>query len=104
LFYDLGKTVINGIEHGKIGAKKGAELGLPVKDYTFHRLEGRIIIYADRLVDIIHDGMVELADEKQAETEFKNILKDNMSYGKNDITMARYYGYHDEIQALMAKP
>lgn len=21
--------------------------------------------------------------------------------GKNDITMARYYGYHDEIQGLM---
>ena len=127
LFHDLGKTVTHGIEHGKKGAEKGAELGLseainlimekhirggltgaeanelglPVKDYTLHLLEERIIIYADRLVDIIHDGIVELKDEKQAETDFKNILKDNISYGKNEITTARYYEYHDEIQALI---
>ena len=127
LFHDLGKTVTHEIKHGLIGAEKGAELGLPpavnlimekhirgglteaeamelglpVKDYTLHRLEERIIIYADRLVDIIHDGIVEVADELDAETRFKEILTDNIKYGKNDITRERYFGYHDEIQGLM---
>ena len=128
LFHDLGKTVTHGLTHGLIGAEKGAELGLPsevnwvmekhirgglteaealelelpVKDYTLHLLEERIIIYADRLVDIIHDGIVQIKDELEAEIRFKEILKDNIQYGKNDITTERYYGYHDEIQGLMA--
>src|SRR5512143_3919140 len=78
LFHDLGKAKTHEIEHGKIGAELGKsiglpdgitaimekhirgglteaeahELGLPVKDYTLRRLEERIVIYADRLVDI----------------------------------------------------
>ncbi len=70
LFHDLGKTVTHEIKHGLIGAEKGAELGLPpeinwvmekhirgglteaeaielglpVKDYTLHLLEERVII------------------------------------------------------------
>jgi uncharacterized protein len=128
LFHDLGKTVTHEIRHGLIGAEKGAELGLPsevnwvmekhirgglteaeamafglpVKDYTLNRLEERIIIYADRLVDIIHDGIVTIKDEAEAEKRFKDILKKNIQYGKNDITTQRYFGYHDEIQGLMA--
>ncbi|MCG8565792.1 MAG: HDIG domain-containing protein [Desulfobacterales bacterium] len=129
LFHDLGKTETHGLQHGLIGAEKGAklglpqevnaimekhirggltrkeaeELGLPVKDYTLYRLEERVIIYADRLVDIIHDGIVNLENELQAETEFKQILKDHIRYGKNEITTRRYYGYHDEIQGLIPK-
>ncbi len=128
LFHDLGKTVTHEIKHGLIGAEKGAELGLPaevnlimekhirgglteaeavefglpVKDYTLHRLEERVVIYADRLVDIIHDGIVAISSEAEAEERFKDILADNVQYGKNDITMQRYFGYHDEIQGLMA--
>ena len=128
LFHDLGKTETHGIRHGLIGAEKGAELGLPpevnaimekhirggltkeeavelglpVKDYTLHLLEERVIIYADRLVDIIHDGIVALDHESDAETRFKQILKAHTRYGKNDITTLRYFAYHDEIQALMA--
>ena len=127
LFHDLGKTETHGITHGLLGAEKGAqlglpaevnavmekhirgglteaeaiELGLPVKDYTLHRLEERVIIYADRLVDIIHEDIVEISDEREAETRFKEILGDQIKYGKNDITTARYYRYHDEIQGLM---
>ena len=81
LFHDLGKARTHEIEHGKLGAEMGlalglpkavtalmekhirggispeeaVELGLPVKDYTLGTLEERIIIYADRLVDIITD-------------------------------------------------
>lgn len=127
LFHDLGKTITHEIRHGLIGAEKGAELGLPpavnlimekhirgglteteaiefglpVKDYTLHLLEERIVIYADRLVDIIHDGIVDIVDEREAETRFKEILTDEIKYGKNDITTKRYFGYHDEIQGLM---
>ncbi len=127
LFHDLGKTETHGITHGLIGAEKGAslslpdavnkimekhirgglteseaiELGLPVKDYALHLLEERIIIYADRLVDIIHDGIVNINNEIEAETNFKDILRDEIKYGKNAITTERYYGYHDEIQSLM---
>lgn len=127
LFHDLGKTQTHGITHGLIGAEKGAELGLPdkinaimekhirgglteseaielglpVKDYTLHLLEERIIIYADRIVDIIHDGVVSLESEQDAENRFKEILENEVKYGKNEITAQRYYRYHDEIQSLM---
>lgn len=127
LFHDLGKTETHGITHGLIGAKKGASLGLPasvnvimekhirgglseseavalglpVKDYTLNLLEERVVIYADRLVDIIHDGIIQIDDEREAETRFKKILRDEIKYGKDDITTERYYHYHDEIQNLM---
>lgn len=127
LFHDLGKTITHEIKHGLIGAEKGAEiglpaeintimekhirgglteveaveLGLPVKDYALGRLEERVVIYADRLVDIIHDGIVEIKDELDAELRFKEILLANIQYGKNDITTQRYFRYHDEIQGLM---
>ena len=128
LFHDLGKTETHGITHGLIGAEKGAalglpaevngvmekhirgglteaeavELGLPVKDYTLNLLEERVIIYADRLVDIIHDGFVKINNEREAETRFKEILRDEIKYGKNDITTERYYRYHEEIQSFIS--
>jgi len=129
LFHDLGKAKTHAIEHGRIGADLGKELGLPeaitdimekhirggltadeakelglpAKDYALETLEEKIVIYADRLVDIITDGIVEINDEREAETRFKEILKENIRYGKNDITTRRYYGYHDEIQGFLAK-
>ncbi len=129
LFHDLGKIITHEIGHGLLGSEMGAsiglppdvciimekhirggltehearEFGLPVKDYTLHRLEERIIIYADRITDIVHEGVVELADELEAETRFKDILTEFIKYGKNDITRERYFNYHDEIQGLIAK-
>lgn len=128
LFHDLGKAQTHAMEHGMIGARMGRELGLPeavtavmekhirggltaeealalglpVKDYTLGRLEERIIIYADRLVDIIHDGIVTISNEREAEERFEEILRTIPKYGKNEPTLARYLGYHREIQALMA--
>lgn len=130
LFHDLGKARTHEIEHGKLGAEMGAalglspaitavmekhirgglsaeeaiELGLPVKDYTLSTLEERIIIYADRLVDIITDGIVPIKDEREAEERFEEILRIIAKYGKNEQTLARYLGYHQEIQDLMATP
>lgn len=125
LFHDLGKAETHAIEHGKLGAEIGRkiglpesitdimekhirggltenearELGLPVKDYRLKKLEERIVIYADRLVDIITDKVVKTEDE--AEERFEEILSTNIKYGKNDITLKRYLDYHQEIQALM---
>lgn len=129
LFHDLGKAKTHDIEHGQLGAQMGAtlglpttitavmekhirgglsseeavELGLPVKDYTLGTLEERIIIYADRLVDIITDGIVEIQAEKEAEDRFEEILQNIPKYGKNDRTLVRYLGYHREIQGLVKK-
>ncbi|MDX1707460.1 MAG: HDIG domain-containing protein [Desulfobacterales bacterium] len=126
LFHDLGKAKTHEIEHGKIGAQMGKALGLPerinavmekhirggltkeeakelnlpVKDYTLHTLEERIIIYADRLVDIITEDIVSINEEIEAEQRFEDILRTIPKYGKNDITLARYLGYHREIQNL----
>jgi uncharacterized protein len=127
LFHDLGKAKTHAIEHGRIGAEMGRqlglsdeitdimekhirgglteeearELGLPVKDYTLKRLEERIVIYADRLVDIIMDGIVAIKSEIEAEERFEEILKTYPKYGKNEKTLNRYLGYHREIQGLM---
>ncbi|MBI5198461.1 MAG: HDIG domain-containing protein [Nitrospirae bacterium] len=129
LFHDLGKAKTHEMEHGKIGAEIGKqlglseeitnimekhirgglsveeakEIGLPVKDYTLKTLEERIVIYADRLVDIIMDGIVSIKSEIEAEERFKDILKNYQKYGKNEKTLNRYLGYHMEIQGLMKK-
>ena len=126
LFHDLGKGKTHAIEHGKIGAEMGRalglpepinavmekhirgglteaeaiELGLPVKDYTLHTLEERIIIYADRLVDIITEDIVPIEEEIEAEEQFEEILRTIPKYGKNDITLGRYLNYHREIQGF----
>ena len=129
LFHDLGKAKTHEMEHGKIGAEIGRAIGLPdeitaimekhirggltesearelklpVKDYTLRRLEERIVIYADRLVDIITDGIVMIKSEGEAEDRFEDILRTYPKYGKNAITLERYLGYHQEIQGLMEK-
>lgn len=46
-------------------------------------------------------GVVE--KECQAEERFEEILTQNIKYGKNDLTLQRYLGYHREIQSLMRK-
>ncbi len=127
LFHDLGKAKTHGIEHGRIGAELGRklglpqeitdimekhirggltpeeakELGLPVKDYTLRRLEERIVIYADRLVDIITAPERIVSDALEAEARFEEILRAHVKYGKNDLTLNRYLGYHREIQGLI---
>jgi uncharacterized protein len=127
LFHDLGKAKTHDMDHGKIGAEIGKDLGLPkaltdimekhirggltdgearelnlpVKDYTLRKLEERIVIYADRLVDIITDGIVAISNEKEAEDRFEEILRTIPKYGKNEITLERYLRYHREIQGLI---
>jgi len=127
LFHDLGKIKTHEINHCRLGAEMGKELGLPeavtaimekhirgglteeearelglsVKDYTLRRLEERIVIYADRLVDIIFDGIIKINEESEAESRFVEILKNYPKYGKNEKTLHRYLVYHEEIQNLV---
>jgi len=127
LFHDLGKARTHDIEHGKVGAELGQELGLPkaitgimekhvrggltpdeamelglpVKDYTLASLEEKIVIYADRLVDIITDPRKIVATADEAEARFEEILRQHEKYGKNEMTLRRYLGYHQEIQGLI---
>lgn len=127
LFHDLGKALTHSFQHGEIGSELGEklglppaitdiarkhfhgglspdearELGLPNKDYTPRRIEERIIIYADRLVDIITDGYIRIEDEYQAEERFEEFLTQHLKYGKDRSTRDRYIGYHREIQGLI---
>lgn len=128
LFHDLGKALTHSYQHGEVGAELGVRLGLPSaiadiarkhfhgglspeeaeefrlpkRDYTPYRLEERIIIYADRLIDIITDGYIKLKNDHEAEEEFENLLNRHPKYGKNKTTKERYIGYHREIQRLIA--
>lgn len=128
VLHDLGKAKTYGMEHGEIGAKmaeelgleeeirqiilkhirggltepEARELGLPVRDYTLRTPEEKIVIYADRMVDIYIDGIVPDTDERHAEARFAEILKTYEKYGKNATTLKRYLTLHAEIQGWMA--
>ncbi len=90
------------MDHGKIGAELGIALGLPkaltdimekhirggiteaeakelklpVKDYSLNSLEEQIVIYVDRMVDIITDGVVQINSEREAEDRFEEFIRD----------------------------
>ena len=128
IFHDLGKAKTYGMEYGEIGAQmakelgledaiiqiilkhirgglteaEAKELGLPVRDYTLRTPEEKIVIYADRMVDIYTDGIVPDTDETKAETNFTEILTTYEKYGKNPTTLQRYLALHTEIQGWMA--
>jgi uncharacterized protein len=123
VYHDLGKSKTYGMQHGEIGAQmaqdlnlgneitqiilkhirgglteqEAVELGLPIRDYTLKTPEEKIIIYADRLVDIYTDGIVPNTDETDAETRFVAILNQYEKYGKNPVTLKRYVVMHNQI-------
>ncbi len=127
IYHDLGKAKTYGMQHGEIGAQmakelnlgdeiiqiilkhirgglteaEAAELGLPIRDYTLKRPEEKIVIYADRMVDIYTDGIVPDIDEKGAEERFVEILQQYEKYGKNPVTLERYIRMHREIGEWM---
>ena len=78
-------------------------MGLPVKDYRLGDLEERIIIYTDRLVDIITASIVTIHSALEGEKPFEEILQAIPKYGKNDQTLERYLNYHQEIHRLMQR-
>ena len=128
VYHDLGKAKTHGMDHGEVGLQmahdlqleddikqiifkhirggltepEAVELGLPVRDYTLRTIEEKLVVYSDRLVDIYTDGIVPNTDEMDAERRFAEILHDNVKYGKNPITLARYIAMHREIHEAMA--
>ncbi|MBI5569043.1 MAG: HDIG domain-containing protein [Desulfomonile tiedjei] len=127
LFHDLGKARSRGDDHGVVGARIGKRLELPgelleimekhvkaglteeealaarlpVKDYSAKTLEEKIVIYADKLVDIVShpDGIV--SSDAEAEAGFPEILASHPRFAKGDKPMARLIRIHEEIQGLM---
>jgi len=114
LLHDLGKVRDKGNLHGVAGAELGRELGLPepvlaciekhvrhgvpvaqaagydlpTRDYSFARVEERIVSYADKLADILEAGLAEsLAD---ARARLPEILAANSKLAKDEATLARY--------------
>ena len=63
--------------------------------------EEKIVIYADRMVDIYVDKIVPDTNEKDAEDRFVKILRQYEKYGKNEITLKRYIVLHQEIHEWM---
>jgi uncharacterized protein len=129
IYHDLGKAKTYGMQHGEIGAQmakelnlgddimqiilkhvrggltepEAVELGLPVRDYTLKTPEEKIVIYADRMVDIYTDGIVPNTDEKDAEDRFIEILNQYEKYGKNPVTLKRYVAMHNQIHEWINK-
>ncbi len=77
------------------------ELGLHVKDYSPTRLVEKIVIYADKLVDIISypDRIVD--SEIEAEQRFDEILEKYTNLAKSGKALKRHLSYHEEIQRLI---
>lgn len=89
--------------HGGLSPKEASDLYLPAVDYTPRLLEERIILYADRLVDILTEGFFTFSSEEQAEDQFEEIVTSHRAYGKDKLTSARYVEYHREIAELIAQ-
>jgi uncharacterized protein len=127
LLHDLGKAKSKGFDHGLAGAELGrslglpeelttimekhvnagltqeeaVELGLPAKDYTPTCMEEKIVIYADKLSDIVShpDGLV--SSDAEAEERFAEILKAYPALNKGARPLVRHLKYHEEIQGLI---
>jgi uncharacterized protein len=75
------------VRHG-VPEAQAAGYGLPVRDYSFARVEERLVSYADKLADILEAGLAEsLAD---ARARLPEILAANPKLAKDAATLARY--------------
>ena len=127
LLHDLGKAKGRGDDHGILGSEIGKnlglpeaittimekhvkaglteeearELGLPPKDYTPTTLEEKIVIYADKLVDIITAAEGIVSTEREAEESFPEILKTHPRLAKVEKALNRHIRYHEQIQGLI---
>ena len=127
LLHDLGKAKGRGDDHGILGSEIGKNLGLPEaittimekhvkaglteeearelgltpKDYTATTLEEKIVIYADKLVDIITAPEGIVSTEREAEESFPEILKTHPRLAKGEKALNRHIRYHEQIQGLI---
>ena len=126
LFHDLGKVRTDGILHGVEGARLGRHLGLPDavldimekhvragvpleqtanyelprRDFSLTSLEEKLVIYADKLADIVEEpGLV--ASVGEARLRFARILEERADLAKDEATRARYLTCAAEVEALL---
>lgn len=126
LFHDLGKVRTGGILHGVEGARLGRHLGLPDgvldimekhvragvpleqavsyglprRDFSLTSLEEKLVIYADKLADMVEEpGLV--ASVGEARLRFARILEERADLAKDEATMARYLACAAEVEELL---
>ncbi len=128
LLHDLGKAKSRADDHGYLGAQIGRSMGLhedilrimethvkagltpkeardadiPEKDYSPKTLEQKIIIYADKLVDIIYSTDQVVSSGSEAEKRFVEILSTNRKLAKSQEAAQRQINNHFEIQAMIS--
>ncbi len=127
LLHDLGKAKGRADDHGYVGAeigrsmgipseilrimethvkagltpKEASEAGIPEKDYTPETLEEKIVVYADKLVDIIYSPDQVVSSETEAETRFTEILTAHPNLAKSKEAAQRQIRNHLEIQFMI---
>ncbi len=126
LFHDLGKVRTDGILHGVEGARLGRHLGLPgavldimekhvragvpleqtgdyglpARDFGLTSLEEKLVIYADKLADMVEEpGLV--ASVGEARLRFARILDERPDLAKDEATKARYLACAAEVEELV---
>lgn len=127
LLHDLGKAKGRADDHGYLGAeigrsmglpkeilrimethvkagltpKEAREAGIPAKDYTPETLEEKIVVYADKLVDIIYSPDQVVSSETEAEKRFAEILTAHPNLAKSQEAAQRQIRNHLEIQSMI---
>ncbi|MGD9819759.1 MAG: HDIG domain-containing metalloprotein [Desulfomonilaceae bacterium] len=127
LLHDLGKAKGRADDHGYLGAEiarsmglpeeilrimethvkagltidEAREAGIPAKDYTPETLEEKIVVYADKLVDIIFSADNVVSSEDEAEKRFIEILSTHPKLAKSQKAAQRQINNHLEIQSMI---
>jgi uncharacterized protein len=128
LLHDLGKAKGRADDHGYLGAEIGRSMGLPKellrimethvkagltpeeareagipeKDYTPEILEEKIVVYSDKLVDIIYSPDKVVETESEAEKRFVEILSTHPTLAKSQAAAQRQIKNHLEIQSMIS--
>ncbi|GAB7080115.1 HD domain-containing protein [Megalodesulfovibrio paquesii] len=123
VFHDLGKVQDGGVLHGVIGARIGRELGLeehvcrtmevhvrsgvppedaeryglPPGDYRPETLEQKLVVLADKLMDVLEAGKA--ASPTEALEQLESILERHPALGKDPATTARILALAGEFRA-----
>lgn len=123
LLHDLGKVRDTGNLHGVAGAEIGRGLGLPEavlgcmekhvrhgvpldqtealglprRDFSFTRLEERLVSYADKLSDVLAAGLAE--GPAEAHARLPELLAAHPALAKDEATLGRYLASRELLLA-----
>lgn len=123
LLHDLGKVRDTGNLHGVVGAElwrglglpgavlgciekhvrhgvpldQAEALGLPRRDFSFTRIEERLVSYADKLADILAAGLAD--GPADAHQRLPEILAAHPALAKDEATLGRYLASRELLLA-----